>query len=54
MDLETVALLAELRCKILEVAVMVKNDFTEDEVIEYLVEIAESINQSYQINKEAI
>lgn len=52
MDLETVALLTELRFKVLEATVMLKNDFTKEEVINYLVETAESINQTYQINKE--
>lgn len=52
MDLEIVALLAEVRSKILEATIMVKNGFTKEEVINYLVETAESINQTYQINKE--
>lgn len=51
MFFETIAILAELRFKVLEATVMLKNDFTKEEVINYLVETAESINQTYQINK---
>ena len=49
MDLETVALLAELRFKVLEATVMLKNDFTKEEILNQLVETAESINHTYQI-----
>lgn len=52
MDLETIALLAEVRSKILEATIMVKNGFTKEEINNHLVETAESINQTYQINKE--
>mgnify|MGYP001267552861 FL=1 len=52
MDLETIALLAEVRCKILEATIMVKNGLTKEEIINHLVETAESINKTYQINKE--
>jgi hypothetical protein len=52
MFFETIAILAELTFKVLEATVMLKNDFTKEEVINYLVETAESINQTYQINKE--
>jgi hypothetical protein len=52
MDLETVALLAEIRFKILEAAIMVKNDFTKEEILNQLVETAESINNAHQITKE--
>jgi fatty acid-binding protein DegV len=52
MDLETVALLAELRFKVLEATVMLKNGCSSEEVIKHLIETAESINHTYQINKE--
>lgn len=52
MELETVALLAELRYRILEAAVMVKDEYTKEEVIDHLIETAESINQKYLIKKE--
>jgi|GEM_PF-6193577 len=52
MDLETVALFAEIRFKILEAAVMINNQYTEEEVINHLIETANYINNFTTVTKE--
>lgn len=52
MNLETIALLAELRYKILEAAVMVNNGYSEKEIVNHLIKTANSINHTYQITRE--